>query len=72
MEIHLNVAVVLGGKTFHVPSLDHLIALKLHVLKQGLSHRVIKDFTDVTSLAQINAIDITGDKFRALCEKYGS
>ena len=62
----------LGGKSFSVPSLDHLIALKLHVLKQGLSHRLIKDFTDVTSLAQVNAIDVRSDRFRLLCEKYGS
>ncbi len=62
----------LGGKNFQVPSLDHLIALKLHVLKQGLSHRVIKDFTDVTTLLEINGIEARSDRFRLLCEKYGS
>jgi hypothetical protein len=32
-----------GGTTASVPSLDHLLALKLHVLKQGLLHRTSKD-----------------------------
>jgi hypothetical protein len=61
-----------GGNRLRVPSLDHLIALKLHTLKQGLQHRGFKDFMDILSLAQANALDIRSDNFRALCEKYAS
>lgn len=60
------------GLRLRVPTLEHLIALKLHVLKQELKHRAFKDYVDVLSLAQINAVDVRSDSFRALCEKYGS
>jgi len=62
----------MGGRHLRVPSLDHLIALKLHVLKQRMGHRGIKDLVDVLSLAEANKLDVRGDSFRALCEKYGS
>lgn len=61
-----------GDNRLRVPSLNHLIALKLHALKQGLQHRGFKDFMDVLSLAQVNALDVHSDNFRTLCEKYGS
>ena len=61
-----------AGNKLRVPSLNHLIALKLHALKQGLQHRGFKDFMDILSLAQANALDVHSDNFRALCEKYGS
>lgn len=61
-----------SGSRCRVPSLDHLMALKLHVLKQRLSHRGFKDLMDVLSLVQVNKLDVQGDSFRALCEKYGS
>jgi hypothetical protein len=62
----------MGGRRCPVPSLDHLMALKLHVLKQGLSHRGYKDLMDVLSLVQENKLDVRGDNFRALCERYGN
>jgi predicted nucleotidyltransferase len=62
----------MSGACCRVPSLDHLIALKLHVLKQDLSHRRYKDLMDVLSLVEIHKLDVRGDSFRALCEKYGS
>jgi hypothetical protein len=63
--------VEMGGRRCRLPCLDHLLALKLHVLKQRLSHRGFKDFMDVLSLVQANKLDVRGDSFRALCEKYG-
>lgn len=59
------------GIPFPIPSLDHLLGLKLHALKHGPSHRGFKDFMDVLSLIEANRIDVRGDKFRALCDKYG-
>ena len=64
--------VEMGGRRCRVPSLDHLLALKLHVLKQRLSRPGFRDFMDVLSLAQANNLDVRSDNFRALCEKYGS
>ncbi|MBI5384260.1 MAG: nucleotidyltransferase family protein [Verrucomicrobia bacterium] len=62
----------LGGVTIKVPSLRHLIALKLHVLKQGLRHRVLKDLNDVVQLVELNRVDVRADEFRRLCERYGN
>ena len=62
----------MGECRLRVPSLEHLIALKLHVLKQGLSHRGFKDFMDVLSLIQANDLDVGSDSFKALCKKYGN
>lgn len=55
-----------------VPSLDHLLALKLHVLKQGLAHRTYKDAEDVQMLIRRNNLDITTAKYEELFLKYGS
>ena len=55
-----------------VPSLDHLFALKFHALKYAPTRRGYKDLLDVMSLIEANAVDVRGDKFRFLCEKYGS
>ncbi len=53
-------------------SLDHLIALKLHVLKQARLHRFLKDFQDVVELVRINHLDLHSDAMRALFLKYGT
>jgi predicted nucleotidyltransferase len=55
-----------------VPSILHLIALKLHVLKQGLTHRMFRDMDDVLNLIQINQIDVRSDNFREICHRYGT
>ena len=55
-----------------VPSLEHLIALKLHALKQSLPHRDAKDFGDLTQLIHSNKVDVRTDRFRQLVEKYGN
>ncbi len=53
-------------------SLNHLFALKFHVLKQKIPHRGYKDFMDILSLAECNDVDLRSDNIRQLCEKYGS
>ncbi|MDB6015733.1 MAG: hypothetical protein JWR19_222 [Pedosphaera sp.] len=62
----------LGGITVKHPSLRHLIALKLHVLKQELPHRHIRDLYDVMELLRINKVDTTSQDFKQFCEKYGN
>jgi len=53
-------------------SLEHLIALKLHVLKQGRLHRFLKDFEDVIQLVRINHLDLQSAPVRALFIRYGT
>ncbi|HVU26559.1 MAG TPA: nucleotidyl transferase AbiEii/AbiGii toxin family protein [Verrucomicrobiae bacterium] len=55
-----------------VPSLEHLIALKLHALKNTRMNRFLKDFLDVENLIFINQLDIKSPKMRDLFDKYGT
>ena len=60
-----------GVKT-RVPSLEHLIALKLHALKNTRMSRFLKDFLDVEYLIRINQLDIKSKNIHELFEKYGT
>ena len=62
----------LEGRSFRVVSIEHLLAMKLHVLKQGKLHRFLKDFQDVVDLARVNNLDLRSEKFRGLFAKYGN
>lgn len=62
----------IAGQKFVVPSLDHLIALKLHSIKYNPKIRFSKDFPDIVSLIRINEVDIKDRKFKELCLKYGN
>ncbi len=55
-----------------IPSLDHLLALKLHALKQGLLYRTSKDAEDVEMLARRNQLDLTEPRYEQLFLKYGN
>ena len=60
------------GVKSRVPSLEHLIALKLHALKNTRMHRFLKDFLDVENLIRINRLDIKSKNIRELFDKYGT
>lgn len=62
----------LFGVETRVPSLEHLLALKLHALKNTRAHRFLKDFLDVENLIRINKLEIKSDKIRELFDKYGT
>jgi hypothetical protein len=55
-----------------IPSVDHLIALKLHALKHTRIHRFLKDFQDVIGLIESQKIDPDSEKLKQLFEKYGT
>jgi len=55
-----------------IPSLDHLLALKLHALKHTRIHRFLKDFQDVVGLIECQKLDPDSEKLRQLFEKYGT
>lgn len=61
-----------GGSPARVPCLDHLLALKLHALKQALPHRTGKDAEDVEVLLRRNLIDLRQSHYEQLFLKYGT
>ncbi len=60
------------GAAMRMVSLNHLLALKLHVLKQGKIHRFLDDFSDVLELVKANQLDLQSAEIRGLFLKYGS
>jgi hypothetical protein len=61
-----------GSLQVRVPALDHLLALKLHALKQQSRHRTFKDADDVETLVRLNKVDLTTSRYEELFLKYGS
>ncbi len=62
----------IAGCEFTVPSLEHLIALKLHAVKYNPKLRLTKDIPDIINLIRINKLDVKSEKFKELCLKYGT
>ena len=60
------------GAYLRLPSLEHLIALKIHALKHSRPHRFLKDFQDVEGLLVVNRLDPKSEKVRQLFLKYGT
>jgi Uncharacterised nucleotidyltransferase len=67
-----GVEAVVQDTQLRIPSVEHLIALKLHALKNTNSRRGLKDLLDVASLVEANHIDLNGEVFKNLCERYGT
>lgn len=61
-----------GTENVRIPSIEHLIALKLNVLKQVGRERELKDLADIVALVRIGKFDVEDKRFRILCEKYGT
>ncbi|MBI2119155.1 MAG: nucleotidyltransferase [Elusimicrobia bacterium] len=64
--------IVIGGQKFFIPSLSHLIALKLHSIKYNPHLRELKDLPDIVNLIRMNNINTKDKKFKELCLKYGT
>jgi len=60
------------GQAFIVPSLHHLIALKLHSIKYNEKIRLTKDLPDIINLIRINEVDIDDKNFKDICQQYGT
>lgn len=63
--------VKLLGLRFIIPSVHHLIALKLHALKNN-SNREYKDLIDIFDLIKANKINVHTEEFREMCLKFGT
>jgi hypothetical protein len=62
---------VASGHTFKVPSLLHLIALKMHAIKKGSKDRVWRDLPDIINLVTANQIDVSSPEFLGVCRRFG-
>jgi len=60
------------GEKFIIPSLNHLIALKLHAIKNNQKNRLWKDLPDILRLIQMNNVDCRSEAFRKMCIRYGN
>ncbi len=64
--------ITIAKARFIVPSLNHLIALKLHSLKFNPKLREYRDFPDIIELVRVNNIDVKDEDFKELCLKFGT
>ena len=67
-----GIEVEMYGVQLLIPTLEHLLALKLHALKHGHLERHSKDFLDVENLVRINKVDLRSERIRQLFLKYGT
>jgi hypothetical protein len=63
---------VLDETDVRIPKLSHLLALKLHALRQGLSDRFERDMSDVISLVKINHVDLAASEYAEIVERYAT
>jgi predicted nucleotidyltransferase len=54
-----------------IPSLPHLIALKLHALRQGGNRRPV-DLADIVELIRLNQVDLAKAPYPEILERYGT
>jgi len=59
-----------GESGFNVPSIVHMIMLKLHAMKNN-SSRVLKDLNDVVEILRANPGEVAESQLQAMCGKYG-
>lgn len=62
----------IAGQKFIVPSLNHLIALKLHAIKYNPKIREYKDLADIIDLIRTNKLNVKDAELKNLCLKYGT
>lgn len=66
------IAADFDGTQGWVVGLDHLLSLKLHVLRQALPHRTNRDAQDVEMLLRRHQIPLDSEHYRQLFLTYGS
>jgi len=60
------------GASIRMVSLNHLMVLKLHALKQAKIHRFLDDLIDIVELVKVNRLDLQSPEYRDLFLKYGT
>jgi len=66
-----SVEMATGGVQVRFPSVEHLIALKVHALKNTRTRRFLKDFQDVVELVMRNKINLADPAMRDIFMRYG-
>jgi len=61
---------VLENQPVLVPSLPHLLALKLHALRHGHPDRQIRDFGDVVELVRLNKVNLASAEYQEILNRY--
>ena len=59
------------GHELLIPSIFHLIALKLHAIKNN-KQRELGDLPDILEIMKINRVNPATDEFKNLCLKFGT
>jgi hypothetical protein len=71
-EIDRNgLSVQIAGEQFRIPSVLHLIALKLHAVKNN-RERELYDIPDIVRLIRANRIDLRSPELEKICLKFGT
>ncbi len=60
----------LYGEALRVPSLEHLIALKLHAIRND-ARREARDLADIVELLRHNPGSVESPRLKELCQRYG-
>ena len=63
-------SVKITGQCLPIPSLNHLIALKLHAVKND-PQREWSDLPDILNLVRINRLNVKDYSFQQLCSQFG-
>lgn len=61
-----------GTTSVRVPCLLHLIALKLHALKNPAREKLGKDYGDIKALILHHSIDTTSAEFQGILDRYAT
>lgn len=64
-------SVTIAGESFALPSIRHLVAMKLHAIRDNRRSRELTDLPDIIIMLRKNNIDPQEESFRELCLKYG-
>ncbi|MBU4311611.1 MAG: nucleotidyltransferase [Candidatus Omnitrophica bacterium] len=64
--------ITIAKQKFMVPSLNHLIALKLHSLKFNPKIRENRDLPDIIELVRVNKVNVKDRDFKEVCLKFGT
>ena len=65
------ISVKIMGRELLVPSAEHLIALKLHAIKND-PKREAKDLNDIFEMIKIKKLIVNSAEFKAFCLKFGN
>ena len=65
-------SVQIEASSVRFPSLEYLLALKIHALRNSTGLRVLKDSDDVAQLLVANQVDPRSDWVRTLFHKHGT